>query len=193
MHTKFERWWTPKSGDRGSRVHPYVYWIRECCDTVELECRQCIINTPLHLAWHLKGIFGNEHFWLEEHRKMVGGYEGIPGQDKPHKLHGSMNAWQGCARPRAWKESVGISNNAMCASTPGSAQYIPLCSVHLCYPCISVCIYINRLRWYMPYCNVWNLVTVTKTNTINKMPSGCGTLRTTTVRMQHSPSCTAAQ
>jgi len=28
----------------------------------------------------------------------MGGYAGIPGHDEPHKLHGSMNAWQECMR-----------------------------------------------------------------------------------------------
>jgi len=33
----------------------------------------------------------------------------------------------------------------------------------------------------MPYCDVVNLVTVTKTNMIHEMCCGCGTLRTTAV------------
>jgi hypothetical protein len=37
----------------------------------------------------------------------------------------------------------------------------------------------------MPYDNVANLVTVTKTNMINKMLCSCGTLRTTAVRIWH--------
>jgi len=37
----------------------------------------------------------------------------------------------------------------------------------------------------MPYYDVANLVTVTKTNMIDEMPCGYGTLRTTGVRIQH--------
>jgi len=65
-----------------------------CGETVELEGRQPIINTPLHLAGHPKGIGEKEWFWLKERRKRVRGYEGIPGHDEPHKLCGSMKAWQ---------------------------------------------------------------------------------------------------
>jgi len=57
--------------------------------------------------------------------------------------------------------------------------------VHLRYPCISVCICIERLELYMPYYNVANVVTVTKTNMIDEMPCGHGTLRTTGVRISH--------
>jgi len=57
---------------------------------VELEGRQPIINILPHLAWHLKGIHEKERFWLEDCRKRVRGYEGIPGHDEPHTLRGSM-------------------------------------------------------------------------------------------------------
>jgi hypothetical protein len=40
----------------------------------------------------------------------------------------------------------------------------------------------------MPYYAVANLVTVTKTIMINEMPCGCGTLRTTGVRIRHQVS-----
>lgn len=40
----------------------------------------------------------------------------------------------------------------------------------------------------MPYCDVANLMTVTKTNMIFDMPRGYGTVRTTAVRMQHQDS-----
>jgi hypothetical protein len=40
----------------------------------------------------------------------------------------------------------------------------------------------------MPYYDVTNLVTVTKTKTIDEMPSGYGTLRTTGVRIRHEVS-----
>jgi len=40
----------------------------------------------------------------------------------------------------------------------------------------------------MPYYDVANLVTVTKTNMIDEMPCGFGTLRTTGVRISHQVS-----
>jgi hypothetical protein len=45
----------------------------------------------------------------------------------------------------------------------------------------------------MPYYDVANLVTVTKTNMINEMPCGYGTLRTTGVRIQNQVSRSPAQ
>ena len=45
----------------------------------------------------------------------------------------------------------------------------------------------------MPYYDVANLVTVTKTNIIDEMPCGYGTLRTTGVRIRHQVSCKPAQ
>jgi len=69
-----------------------------CGEMVELEGRQPIINTPPHLTWHPKGILEKERFLLEERRKRVRGYAGIPGHDELHKLRGSMNAWKECMR-----------------------------------------------------------------------------------------------
>jgi hypothetical protein len=45
----------------------------------------------------------------------------------------------------------------------------------------------------MPYYDVANLVTVTKTNMIDEMPCGYGTLRTTGVRIRHQVSRRPAQ
>jgi hypothetical protein len=45
-----------------------------CGETLELEGRQPIINTPPHLTWHPKGIREKERFWLEECRKRLTGY-----------------------------------------------------------------------------------------------------------------------
>jgi len=61
---------------------------------VELDERQAIIIIPPHIVWHPNGKLENEQFWLQEHRKMVSGYEGLPGHNEPHKLRGSMNTWQ---------------------------------------------------------------------------------------------------
>jgi hypothetical protein len=43
----------------------------------------------------------------------------------------------------------------------------------------------------MPYNDIANLVTATKTNMINEVCCGCGTLRTTFVRIWHQVSCRA--
>ena len=51
----------------------YEFTRSPCGETLELEGRQPIINTPPHLAWHLKGIRQKERFWLEERRQMVKG------------------------------------------------------------------------------------------------------------------------
>jgi len=67
---------------------------------------------------------------------------------------------------------------------PGVSQtYIPCRSVHLRNPCLCVCKYIERLRQYMPYDDVANLVNVTKTNMINETPCVSGTLTTTPMRV----------
>jgi len=42
---------------------------------------------------------------------------------------------------------------------------------------LTVCIYIEILKYCMPYYEVANLVTVTKTNIIDEMPCAYGTLR----------------
>jgi hypothetical protein len=45
----------------------------------------------------------------------------------------------------------------------------------------------------MPYYDLTNLATLTKTNTIDQMACGCGTIRTTAVRIRHQVSRRAAQ
>jgi hypothetical protein len=45
----------------------------------------------------------------------------------------------------------------------------------------------------MPYYEVANLATVTKTNVIDQMPCAYGTLRTTALRIRHQVSRRAAQ
>jgi hypothetical protein len=57
-----------------------------CGETVELLGRQPIINIPLHLARYLKGIHEKELLQLEEHRKRLRGFDGIPGHDQPHTM-----------------------------------------------------------------------------------------------------------
>ena len=90
-----------------------------CGETLELEGRQPMINSPPHLVWHPKGIRVKEQFCLKEHRKRVSGYEGIPGYDELQKLHGSLNAWQEYMRRRAGKDRVCISYNEMMSIYPG--------------------------------------------------------------------------
>ena len=70
-------------------------------EMVELDGEQPIINPPPHLTWFPKGNLKKEQFWLQEHRKRVRGYGGIPIYDEPHKLRGSMQARQECVRPIA--------------------------------------------------------------------------------------------
>ena len=71
-----------------------------CGETLKQEGGHPIINTPLHLACHPKGFRAKECFFLEDRERRVRGYEGIPGYDEPHKVHGSMNTWQECVRIR---------------------------------------------------------------------------------------------
>jgi len=77
----------------------------------------------------------------------VGGNEGIHGHDEPHILRRSMNARQWCMRPRAGKDRVNISYIELMSIYPGIFKIGTACHrVHLHYPCISVCIYIERPR-----------------------------------------------
>jgi hypothetical protein len=55
-----------------------------------------------------------ERFWLEEHRNWMRGYDRIPGHDEPHKLHGSMNAWE---------EYVRIHTNCVDLQKLGNSAY----------------------------------------------------------------------
>ena len=98
-----------------------------CGEMVELKGRQHIVDTPLDLALHPTRIPKNELFWLEERRKRVTGYEGIPGHNEPHKMRESMKARQGCVRPRSGKERVRISYNAMMSIFPGISQIYTRC------------------------------------------------------------------
>jgi len=99
--------------------------------TVELKGRQPISSIPPHLTWHPKRIVVNKQFWVEERTMWVRGYEVISGHDEPHKLHGSMKAWQECVRPRAGRDTVCILNNAMMSMYSGVSQiYTPCRWVH---------------------------------------------------------------
>jgi len=49
----------------------------------------------------------------------------------------------------------------------------------------------ERLRYYMPYYKWSNLVTVTKTNMIDEVHCGYGTVEITGVRIWHQVSCRA--
>jgi len=175
---------------------------------LELEDRHPIINTLLHLTWHPKGICETERFWLEQHRKKVKGYEETPGHDEPHILRGSMNAWQKCVRNHTncvdlWKLGHSSRHQGLgkiecvfgimrwCLSTPGSSKYILPVAESIAVIPVSPYVYILIFRWYMPYCVIANLVTVTKMNMIDEMPCGCGTLWTTGVRIWHQVSCRA--
>jgi len=57
---------------------------------------------------------------------------------------------------------------------------------------LTLCICIDRLTYYMQCYDVANLLTVTKTNMIDEMPCGYGTVSTTAVRMRHQISHRAA-
>jgi len=94
----------------------------------------------------------------------------------------------------AGPERVCISYNEMMSIYPRVSEIDTPCRwVHLRYSCISKCIYIERLRKYMPYYDVANLVTVRKTNMIDEIPCGYGTVRTTAVRIWHQVSRRPAQ
>jgi len=97
-----------------------------------------------------------------------------------------MNARQECVRPRAGKDRVWILYIEMMSIYPRVFQIHTACRwVNLHYPCISVCIYTERHKQDMPYYDVANLVTITKTNMFNEMPCGYGTLGTPGGRIRH--------
>jgi len=140
----------------------YMFTRSQCGETVELEGRQPISNKPPHLTQHPKIIHEQEPFWLIGRRTRVRRYAEIPAHDEPHKLCGSMNAWQERVRNHTdcmdlWKLGKGGWDQALgkkecivhimqwCLSTPESPQYTRSCWVHLRYPCISVYIYIVRV------------------------------------------------
>jgi len=54
-----------------------------------------------------------------ERRKRASVYQGIPGHDVLHKLHGSMNAWQEYMRQWAGKDRVCMSYNELMSIHPG--------------------------------------------------------------------------
>ena len=58
---------------------------------------------------------------------------------------------------------------------------------------LTVCIYIEILKEFMPYYEVANLVTITKMNMIDEMACAYGMLRTTSVKIPHQVSHQGAQ
>jgi len=102
----------------------------------------CISPNLLDHSLHVRTLIACN--WIspnsfKERRKRVKGYQGISGLDQPYKLRGSMKAPQGCVRPRAGKERVGISYNGMMSVYPGISQLYTPC------PWVHLCIYIERL------------------------------------------------
>jgi len=180
----------------------------QCGATVELDGRLPIINIPLLLAWFRSEFMrkiGSSCKSIEQGWEDMNGYpvmmnhthcvdlwtlgKSVWGSAQTKWIY---DAWQECMRPRAGKDWVGISYNERMPIYPGVSKIHIACRwVHLRYPCISKCIYIERLRKYMPYYDVANLVTVIKTNMIDEMPCGCETLRTTGERIQHKVACRA--
>jgi len=68
-------------------------------------------------------------------------------QDQPHKVLRSMKARQECMRPRVGNGRVFIFQNETMSIYTRVVQIYTSCRwVDLCYPCISVSIYIERLR-----------------------------------------------
>ena len=99
---------------------------------------QC--DETVELSRHRKGICENEWLWLKERTKRVGGYEGVLSCEERNRMCGSMNARQDCAQPSTGKDSLGFSCNEMMSIKSGvSPMSTPHCSVHLCYPSVSVC------------------------------------------------------
>jgi hypothetical protein len=49
-----------------------------CGETMELEGREPIINTLLHLSRHINGIHEKESFWFEDRRHRVRRYDTTP-------------------------------------------------------------------------------------------------------------------
>jgi len=136
---------------------------------------------------HLKWFFQKVRFWLEERNIGVRRYDTTLAWGST-QLRGSPKSWKERVRSKDGKDRVCISYNAISFYSRVSQIYTSCLWVHLHYPCISICMYIERLRWYMPDYDIANLVTVTKTNMINKMLCGCGNLRTTAVRIWHQVS-----
>ena len=126
-----------------------------CGETVKLGGRLPNINIPPYLAWHPKGILQTDRFWIEECRKRVRGYDGVPGRDgpqtawiyecfarlreQPHKLRRSVKTRTESMGPRAGKDRGCISYNEMMFIYPGVCQkYTPCRSVRLWYFCILI-------------------------------------------------------
>jgi len=146
---------------------------------VELKSHQHIVDTQLHLTSHPKRISNLEGFWLEERRKRERGSEGIPNQNEPHKLCGSMNAWQECVRNHTncldlwnlgkdvWNQELGQKECAfpimwwyLC--TPGSPKYIQsitessLWSLYLRMYIYREAWIIHNIVWCRESCDCYN-------------------------------------
>jgi len=99
-----------------------------------------------------------------------------------HQFRWLINVQPKCVTPTAGKDTVRI----MCPATMSLAKiYTPCDWPHLCYTCISVCITVESLSYYLSYHDVVNHVTVAKMPMINETPFRCATLKLTTVRVCH--------
>ena len=189
------------------KVHPITVWWNGGSRS-----QTALFNTPPHLAWSHKGMYQKVDFKVKQRKTRVGGNASIPGQHESHTFCGSLYTWQecviinkfyGCTGARqnfmgqaAGKPRLYITCNARMSIYPGVSQiYITCRWVYLCYPCISIWIYVDRHKQYMPYYDVVKFVSVTMTNMINGLASCYGTLRTTGARIWHqvsSRACAAA-
>jgi len=101
-----------------------------CGETVELEGRQLIINTPPHLAWHPKGIVEKAQFWLEERGR---GWEDMKGYPDMMNHTNCVDLWM--LGTSALDQELGKIECVFrimrwCLSSPGFPKYI-LPVVHL--------------------------------------------------------------
>jgi len=97
---------------------------------LELEARQPIIKTPLHLVWHPNRISDKDRFWLKERRKRVRGSKNIAWIDKSSaRVHGTKSwewlsvylvQWDDVYLPRGLR-------NIYCLSLSPSPLFLNLC------------------------------------------------------------------
>lgn len=112
----------------------------QCSHMIELECREPIIDTLPHLAWHSHGICVKVQFRLEQNRKRVRGCDRLSSCCKQQEPRGSGRAWQQCVGPRGGNHRVCVMlyDEMRSIYSAVSQIYTPLCSVHLYYQGIPV-------------------------------------------------------
>ena len=82
----------------------------QCGESLELESREPISDTPPHRSCHPKGIDVTMQFWLEEHSNLIRGCETLPAHKRNHT--NCLDPWR--LGKSAWGQKLGRIESVFC-------------------------------------------------------------------------------